>query len=373
MTTSGDWLGRAAGLDDASHVARLRAERPDQLRYLQGVFDALFDPDHEGDLDLAERLAVAVRAAAVHDDEALTTAYTAALGEAGRPDLAAVAAADDAVAEATAGGARLGALLRHARLLAATPVRTTPAALDALRAVGLAERDIVTATFVVGYVSYQTRALAAWTALAGGDRSAPPTAPRPIETAAPQLPFTLDVLRWVPWVEPVDPDSATPTQKAVLENLGGPWGTPSPFSLTLLHDATVYEQRSGLTDSSMGGPGLSEADREFAATVESHVNGCAFCASVHARAAIAKGFPAPEVEGVLFEGLATDVGSRTRAIIDFAAALAVTPVGVTAADVDALRRAGFGDAEVLDLCNAVAQFAWANRTMLTLGAPRPRP
>jgi uncharacterized peroxidase-related enzyme len=235
----------------------------------------------------------------------------------------------------------------------------------------LAEQDIVTTTFVVGYVSYQARAAAAWSAIAGRDVNGT-AGGRTIEAASPELPFTLDVLRWEPWVEPVDPDSATPTQKAVLAGLSGPWGTPSPFSLTLLHDAQVYAQRSGLTDFSMAGPGLAEADREFAATVESRVNGCVFCASVHARAAIAKGFPAPEVEAVLFEGLGAGVGPRTRAIVDYAAALAVTPVAATAAHADALRHNGFSDADILDLSNAVAQFAWANRTMLTLGAPKAR-
>ncbi|PWC44954.1 hypothetical protein [Azospirillum sp. TSO22-1] len=53
--------------------------------------------------------------------------------------------------------------------------------------------------------------------------------------------------------------------------------------------------------------------------------------------------------------------------MDFAAKLSATPPAAGPEDVAALRAVGLGDREILDLIQAVAIFAWANRLMLTLG------
>jgi uncharacterized peroxidase-related enzyme len=42
---------------------------------------------------------------------------------------------------------------------------------------------------------------------------------------------------------------------------------------------------------------------------------------------------------------------------------------MSAADLEPLREIGLSDLEILDLTNAVAMFAWANRLMQTLGEP----
>ena len=47
--------------------------------------------------------------------------------------------------------------------------------------------------------------------------------------------------------------------------------------------------------------------------------------------------------------------------------IARTPPEASRGDILALRRVGLSNAEILDLANAVAMFAWANRLMLTLG------
>src|SRR4051794_4658558 len=95
--------------------------------------------------------------------------------------------------------------------------------------------------------------------------------------------FTGGELEWVPWISPVDLDRATPEQRAALKI------TPSnravgAYSLVLAHDPEALTERSPLYNAVMFGPrGLPRAERELGAVAASRINGCAYCASVHAK------------------------------------------------------------------------------------------
>ena len=115
--------------------------------------------------------------------------------------------------------------------------------------------------------------------------------------------------------------------------------------------------------------GLSRAERELGATVESRLNGCVYCTAVHAQRfeqlarrndVLRQLFEQPEGAGT---------SPRERAIVAFSARLGLAPQALAAADVQALRAGGLDDREVLDLVHAVALFGWANRLMLNLGEP----
>lgn len=56
-----------------------------------------------------------------------------------------------------------------------------------------------------------------------------------------------------------------------------------------------------------------------------------------------------------------------RAMLDYAMKLTRTPAAMTAADVDALRSAGFDDAAIHDICAIVGYFAFVNRLADGLG------
>ncbi|HME85897.1 MAG TPA: peroxidase-related enzyme [Roseiarcus sp.] len=182
--------------------------------------------------------------------------------------------------------------------------------------------------------------------------------------------FTTDVLDWSAWIEPVRLEDASADQLAVLEE-SGPHARGSQYYHLLLHDASALRERSKLFNAIMyGAKGLRRADRELGATVESIENGCIYCTSVHARfyQQLAK---KPEVVDALFkDGPGAPLEPRERAIADFSLRLAHTPPQASRDDILALRRAGLSNAEILDLANAVAMFAWANRLMLTLGEPK---
>lgn len=56
-------------------------------------------------------------------------------------------------------------------------------------------------------------------------------------------------------------------------------------------------------------------------------------------------------------------------MLTYAVKLTHTPGQMREADVTALRDAGFGDRDVLDICEVVAYYAYANRIADGLGVP----
>ena len=179
--------------------------------------------------------------------------------------------------------------------------------------------------------------------------------------------FTNEVVGWKPWLDTVEFAAATPEQVAALEEMS-PIAKDSPYFLLLAHQPEILKQRSIAFNAIMFAPGgMPRAERELGATVESRVNGCVYCCSVHAQRfeqlakrndVIAQVFEDPYTAGT------TD---REKAIVAFSIVLGRAPESVTADHVRALRDVGLTDMEVHDLIHSVALFAWANRLMLNLG------
>jgi uncharacterized peroxidase-related enzyme len=181
--------------------------------------------------------------------------------------------------------------------------------------------------------------------------------------------FTLEAVEWDAWLAPVTTETATDKQRAALE--ASPQAN-SPYFRTLAHDVDSLAERSPLFHSVMYVPrGLKRAERELATVVVSIINGCVYCSSVHARRFVEL-TKQPEVIRALYdEGLDTPLPPRLRAIVDYAAKLTREPAAMTIADLKPLRDVGMDDLEILDLTNAAAMFANANRLMQTLGEPIP--
>jgi alkylhydroperoxidase family enzyme len=129
---------------------------------------------------------------------------------------------------------------------------------------------------------------------------------------------------------------ATPAQMSVLEE-SHPKAKESDYYLFLVHQPEILRQRSLAFNAIMYAPGgLSRAERELASTVVSKINGCVYCASVHAQRSIE---------------------------------LTLNPDHVNASSIQKLKDAGLQNSEILDLIHSIAIFAWANRLMLNLGEP----
>ncbi len=181
--------------------------------------------------------------------------------------------------------------------------------------------------------------------------------------------FTNATLGWKAWLDVLSLDSATPEQIAVLEE-SHPKAKVSDYYLFLVHQPEVLKQRSVAFNAIMYAPGgMPRAERELGATVVSRINGCVYCASVHAQRfeqlakrtdAIVEVFNDPHTAGT---------SARERAIVQFSIELTNNPAGVSPASIQALKDVGLTEPEILDLMHSVAIFAWANRLMLNLGEP----
>ncbi|NQW82760.1 MAG: peroxidase-related enzyme [Alcaligenaceae bacterium] len=181
--------------------------------------------------------------------------------------------------------------------------------------------------------------------------------------------FTNATLGWKAWLDVVSLESATPEQLAVLEE-SHPKAKVSDYYLFLVHQPEVLKQRSIAFNSIMYAPGgMPRAERELGATVVSRVNGCVYCASVHAQRFEQLAKRTDAIVEVFNDPNSAGTTERERAIVQFSLALTRTPDAVSASDIQALKDVGLTELEILDLMHSVAIFAWANRLMLNLGEP----
>lgn len=181
--------------------------------------------------------------------------------------------------------------------------------------------------------------------------------------------FTRTIPDWQPRVVPVDIETATEAQREALQITPSNAGI-SPYVLTLAHDVETLKVRSPLFNAIMyGKDGLSRAERELGAISASVVNGCIYCAAVHATRHAQLEKSTEVTDQLLMAGPDAELSPRNRAIFDFAAALSACPPKADAAQLDALRAAGLSEIEIVDLVLSSALFGWANRLMHVLGDP----
>jgi alkylhydroperoxidase domain protein len=184
--------------------------------------------------------------------------------------------------------------------------------------------------------------------------------------------FTRAQLDWLPWLEPLAIDEMTERH---LKSLVDAARVKSPYFRLLARDPDALEARTR-TDKDIfynSDAGLPRAERELAAAATSRVNGCVYCASVHARHAATYSKREDDVQRLLDAGVTADLGERWNAIVAAAVALTATPSTFGPQHVDRLRRAGFDDLAIADVIHASAFFNWANRLMLSLGEPAATP
>ena len=353
-----DTIDRLTHLDNAPHAQAARQQRAKAIAATQACEDLLLAPALPGGLPLPDRLAVAQTVAADSGVAALAAHYGAQLARLPAP----------------VQDARWQAITRFAHLLATEPAAAGRAALLALPGAGLPTPDVVLLAQLIGFVAYQARLVAGVAALAALGPATQGAAPAQGEPDAPfvhpaNLPppgeplrlngYTSETLDWKAWLPVVDPATASASH---------PKARTSDFYLVLAHQPRVLAERSQAFNAIMYAPGgLPRAERELATTVVSRINGCVYCASVHAQRfeqlakrndVIAQVFTDPDGAGT---------NARERAIVQASAALTRAPGGFGPQHLAPRRAAGLGDLELLDTVHAAALFAWANRLMLNLG------
>ena len=180
--------------------------------------------------------------------------------------------------------------------------------------------------------------------------------------------FTRDQLDWLPWLEPLAESELTPRHMTALVEAPR---AKSPYFRLLARDPAVLEARTR-TDKDIfynTQAGLPRAERELAAAATSRLNGCIYCASVHARHAAVYSKREGDVDKLLEKGVGADLDERWNAIVAASVALTAIPITFGPEHVARLRKAGLDELALVDLINAASFFNWANRLMLSLGVP----
>ncbi|MBT0722604.1 alkylhydroperoxidase domain protein [Rosenbergiella collisarenosi] len=360
-----DLIQTLAGIPSGSELAESRQFRRAATEHTQGSYQALFRSGTDA-FPLAARAAIAAQVADWHRAETLSRHYqTLAVGVEQTPLLAAA--------------------VEFAHRLTFEPVSASAQHVHQLQQSGWQTEALITLAQLIGFVSFQSRLIYGFSLLARLPQTAREEGEKVPEVKAgrwhtqprtstyrraPQA-FTRKELGWEPWLTPKPYDAFTQQQQEVLVRFGH---QHSDYFLLLGHDQPVLEQRT-LTDKGIfyTPGGLTRAERELAATVVSKVNGCIYCASVHARKAsqLAK---KPEEVALLLQvqpGDALSVGQseRWQIEIEAVAALSLTPPRLTEQHLYALQQLPLTTLEITDLIQSAAFFAWANRLMLTLGEP----
>ncbi len=181
--------------------------------------------------------------------------------------------------------------------------------------------------------------------------------------------FTNATLDWKAWLDVVKLAEASEEQIAVLE-MSNVKAKTSDYYLLLVHQPHILQERSEAFNAIMYAPGgMSRAERELGALVTSRINGCVYCASVHAQRFEQLAKRNDVVKQVFEEPQGAGTTAREKAITQFSIDLTKRPDAMNAADIAALKTEGLTPLEIFDLINSVAIFAWANRLMLNLGEP----
>jgi uncharacterized peroxidase-related enzyme len=130
----------------------------------------------------------------------------------------------------------------------------------------------------------------------------------------------------------------------------------------LAADATMYRQAL------YGDSPLARTDRELLAVTVSRLNGCQRCLHHHTATldALQPDGERDHTMASMGQDKAT-LSTRQRVMVAFAERLTREPAALDQADINCLRDAGLDDRTILDLCNVVSYFNYANRMTLSLG------
>ena len=328
----------------------------------RAAYDTLF-PDsiilsRSCTLSLYDRLSSALTVAQVTGVQVLCSHYAARLAPLDSPDAS------------RESNIRQTHITQFSRLLATQPTLITADRLRQLENVGLSTKDIVTFIQLIGFVSYQARVLAIINAARGKPAAILPGFPEPENTE--QRGFSLRVLQWKSRLPEINLQQATHQQLDALD-LSAPNARSSSFYRLLVQDEQLLEEYSAIFSHIMKGEnGEAELIQELAAVSTSRLNGCLFCAGIHARTYLALGGDKQEVTRLFDEKNGERYPTITsNVLLNNVSVLTRTPQRFDAKRLNALAAAGYDDVQSFKILLTSAFFSWANRLIQTLGDIQP--
>lgn len=107
--------------------------------------------------------------------------------------------------------------------------------------------------------------------------------------------------------------------------------------------------------------GLTKLEREMIAVVVSCANHCYYCLVAHGQAVRQLSGDPQLGEMLAMNYRVADLPPRQRAMLDFSWKLTTAPIDIREPDRQALRDAGFSDADIFDIADTVGFYNYTNR------------
>jgi uncharacterized peroxidase-related enzyme len=170
------------------------------------------------------------------------------------------------------------------------------------------------------------------------------------------------------WLRVPEPEETPEEVQALFARAEEKLGfVPNVLRFWALRPDHMLKWRKYMDEMLKGPSGLTEAEREMIGTVVSATNHCYYCLTSHG-AAVRLLTDDP----VLADQLASnyrhaDLPPKERAMLDFAVKVTEEAHRCTEDDVEALRRAGWSDEEIMDIGEVAAMFNLTNRMANAFG------
>jgi uncharacterized peroxidase-related enzyme len=166
----------------------------------------------------------------------------------------------------------------------------------------------------------------------------------------------------MPWIRMIDPDDATGRLAEVYGWQSAKLGRPTEFTQLGSLDPEVVNARLVLYKASEGvASALTPRQKQLIAYLTSVLNATPHCASL-SRAQLDG-----DLVGILDRRDYSALDAVDAAIARYVEVLTLRPQDVTESHVEALREAGLGDLEILDVNNQCAHMNYTNRVANGLG------
>jgi uncharacterized peroxidase-related enzyme len=157
-------------------------------------------------------------------------------------------------------------------------------------------------------------------------------------------------------IQPVDPRAAGGEARELLDTVQSQLGVTPNFVRVLAHSPKALGGYLGLYGG-VSAASIDLATRERIALAVAEGNACQYCVSAHTAIGRHAGLANDEM---LLNRKGGSADAKAAAAVEFARALNESRGGVTAADIDAVRRAGYSDAQIVEIIAIVTLNVFTN-------------
>jgi uncharacterized peroxidase-related enzyme len=170
------------------------------------------------------------------------------------------------------------------------------------------------------------------------------------------------------WIKTIDEEHATDQLKVFYKKHGDPFaGVDNIWKAHSLNPESLRFHYDLFRQLTTGRSGLSRMQREMIGVVVSAANRCAYGVRHHGKDLFSLTKNKSLLKAMEGDFRSADIPQKDIAMLDYARKLTLDPGGVEKADIDALRTAGFKDADILDIALLTAYCNSYDRVAAGLG------